>query len=247
MATHSPLRVDAPDTFEAFDELSFMTFQTAMIGTDGLVVASDRLQIYLQPETDNELRSTQATSVCKFIKNSTETVICAHAGGPYSEEMARTIAIKSRPDLVPDINSWKDHVLEIVTDVPRSGGRVTDEIIVVRRDSSDCIVVTRHSTLEPAAMTLNDRLCTGINTVSRFLPHHFWQRLPVENLKHLALLSVAFAAMEKKDSVGAGIDLLLVRNKKAFWEHYAEDDATLARAVEDFKEHNLEGLFRHSR
>ena len=59
-----------------------MTFQVALIGSDGLIVGSDRRQVYSTPGTFENHGALQPGEICKFSKGPNEEIICAFAGGP---------------------------------------------------------------------------------------------------------------------------------------------------------------------
>jgi hypothetical protein len=115
-----------------------MTFQIALIGSDGLVVGSDRMVTELKAYSGEEKAMLDRWRQPKFVKNKAESVVCFCAGGADSQNQGRHIARDYRP-----VNSE----LEWDTQIERSAKKtrritrvdVFNEIIIVRKDTPDAV------------------------------------------------------------------------------------------------------------
>jgi hypothetical protein len=92
-----------------------MTFQVALVGTDGVVLGSDRLfdDRRHQWRSDHPLYQnlSQRVAAKKIIISNDGSVVCGFAGGPESEPMARAIATNARPQGMTELD-WKNRVEE---------------------------------------------------------------------------------------------------------------------------------------
>lgn len=212
-----------------------MTFQIGMIGSDGLLVASDRRQLYHQSAAPGIPASEQPTTKFKFSRSPDESVICAFAGSPFAESLADLIALNTKPREYKNHASWREHVLDVAANA-RQASNTADEVFVIRPSVLDnMLVVTRQGIRPATGAWLKDRVCIGMDTPSRFLPHHLWKRCSVAELRPVALLAVAFASIEYPQYVGEGIDLLTVKKGKRVWERFAPFDPDIQRAVDNFQ------------
>src|SRR5579863_9029294 len=101
----APASVELSD-LAVFPKELLVTFQIALVGIDGLVVGSDRRSLHFSsPDEPSSEGAIQPDEVCKFIKSTDEDVICAHAGGPFSEVWARAIVTRCVP--VKNDVDWK--------------------------------------------------------------------------------------------------------------------------------------------
>jgi len=68
-----------------------VTFQVALVGTDGILLGSDRLALYYTPLPTGG-QATQRTETTKFRKSDDRSVICFFAGSGFAGDLAQTIA-----------------------------------------------------------------------------------------------------------------------------------------------------------
>lgn len=198
-----------------------MTFQVALIGCDGLIIASDRMMVdrrwgprafaVHQAELNQRMRGT------KTILSDHNDVVCAFAGGPAAESMARAIASDCRPEGL-SLLQWQNCVEDAVKSIRGSGYHVLDEILVARTDDWHYLLrVLVQNTEAPSFLTVEEYVCTGdILGSARFLIDHFWRKdMNVSQLKKLALLAIAYASKENPSGIGGGADIVTI---KAGWE-----------------------------
>jgi hypothetical protein len=184
-----------------------VTFQVVLIGSDGLVIGSDRMQGYATLDPPR-MAAVQRSPGFKFKKKDDERVICAFAGNPSASGTA--LQIVSNCDPTSPEPDWELSLKNAAT----KEGRKFDEAIVVRTDVFDTVwVVTKHSDVQSAqVMRIIDRFCAGDNSVARFLPFLLWRPgCPVSDLKALALLTLAYASQANPTGVGGGFDLMTLR------------------------------------
>jgi hypothetical protein len=216
------------------EEEFLMTFQVVLVGSDGLIIGSDRRILYRsQPDGHIDAGMIQPLAGSKFNKSPTGEVICASAGTPVSADVALAIAINCDPKAYTDDASWKSVVNQVAKETAEYSQQL-EEVIVVRRDvPTQAIVVS----IQPSVYStvISDFICTGISTPARFLPRHLWKRSPLNNLKTLALLTLAFAEREQPSGIGGGFDLMILEaSGKVSWENYEPDDSRLKKLREDF-------------
>jgi hypothetical protein len=217
-----------------------MTFQVVLEGTDGLIVGSDK-RVGVR-SSDARTGGIQFMRGTKFKKTKDESMICFIAGGPQALQVATAIIAKANANHLgePRDAEWPGFLEEAANTV--TSNSVGDEVIVIRKAIPDAYLVTR-SGRDVGCAQITQRLCTGVNVTARFLTQHFWQALPVERLKPLALLALDFAAQESPSLVGFGFDVLTIRNGGTTWEEYSEDDKRIREVRDGFKTSVLSSVF----
>lgn len=193
-----------------------MTFQVVLIGSDGLLVGSDRRQTYYtRGEAGIGSGSTQMNTLNKFIANDSGTLICATAGGPTAELTGRIIATECNPAAHLSEVDWKNCLGSVVANA-NLARKTTDEITIVRTDIWDraLVVVCSQSSPQPTITCIRDWLCLGLSVPARFLPWHFWRRAPISKLKNLALAALFYAEQEHPSLIGGGYDIMMLDKKK---------------------------------
>jgi hypothetical protein len=204
---------------EQFSEDQQMTFQVAFIGSDGLIVGSDRLMSYVTPNPEEPNSAWQTTQTLKFVKSADGAIVCTYAGGQLAKNMAVGICGQHVPS-GPEIN-W-ENVLYSVTRYSRPPQSVTDEIIAVRRDLTDAFWVVRKDNAASYVQKITaDPLCVGVNSPARFLARYLYQRAPVGELKPLLLLTLAYASVGSPSVVGGEFDIMTLTSDGAItWDNF---------------------------
>jgi hypothetical protein len=200
-----------------------VTFQIALIGSDGLVVGSDRMVSEMKAYPNDEKFMLDRSQQSKFVKNKGESVVCFCAGGADSQNQARDIARDCHPRGDSDLE-W-DTQLEQAAKKTRRVIRmdVFNEIIVVRKEIPDAVwLVKSDCQTQTFVSKITDRKCTGSNVVAQFLSTHLWNATrSIPDLKKLALLGLAYAARENPTSIGGSFDLMTLDRQQQFsWSRY---------------------------
>ena len=206
-----------------------MTFQVALVGTDGIIVGSDR-RIAMMGAQSGRKPEWQFIVGSKFVFTKDESVICFGAGGPQAQNIAQ--AIVNHGDPSQTYTSWCESLRNIAESVP--GNSVGDEVLVVRKSVPDVILVNRDGRIAGTSK-ISDRICTGVTATVRFLTQHFWEPAPVESLKNFALLVLDYAARERSSEVGFGFDLMVLERGIIKWERYEPDDERIRTIHERFQ------------
>jgi hypothetical protein len=207
-----------------------MTFQVALVGTDGLIVGSDRRKAVKSAEAGPKGGDVQFIAGNKFVKREDESVICATAGSPQSLQVAHAIVDRARPHEA-SILRWQDSLIEISNSTLRNYS--TGEVLVIRKHVPDVVLISLGQGLS-AAITIEDKICTGVPVTARFLTQHFWKPLPIATLKLLALLTLDYAAREQPSSIADGFDLVSITDAGAKWDRYAPNDERIMAIRERF-------------
>lgn len=173
----------------------YVTFQVALIGSDGLVVASDRRANNLT-QVAGENPGVMMNEQDKFCSNKTDTVLCFCAGGADCETQARDIVLNCQPG--EDEAQWATDLYEAAKRSRVPGSQLINEHIVIRKDIKGAVwLINSQPFCFPFVTKISDRICTGNNTPAKFLVVHLWKRnRPVIELKQLALLTLAYAEKE---------------------------------------------------
>jgi hypothetical protein len=226
---------------DCFEEETGMTFQVAIVGSDGLIVGSDRKVSFMSPKSGSKA-DWQSVSSPKFVKREDDSVVCFNAGGSRSRSIAR--AIIDRADATESLVSrWENSLIAIADSLPAENS-FNDEVLVIRKNVPDValISVARVSNAAQVLMIV-DRMCTGVAVTARFLTQHFWKPAPVVTLKRLALLTLDYAAREQPNSVGNGFDVLTVTHTGAHWENYSANDERIEQVRQAFQFAALEVIY----
>lgn len=199
-----------------------MSFQIALIGSDGLVVGSDRNAVYPTKELDHNI-TIQRFEAFKFIKNPNESLFCVGAGGPWVVEASREI-VANLP-LEPADAVWEAKLHKMAVAIPRTPQPwPADELFVCRADSCDGVwFVTKYDGSSATVQKITSPLCIGERSHARFLPAMLWDRsFSVGELEKLARLTLACAHHLNPSVVGHEVDLLTIRGGKSSFKYYAE-------------------------
>jgi len=217
-----------------------MTFQVALIGSDGLIVGSDRKTVYRSPnQYITRGRSLQFNSDTKFATKEDNSIVCFYAGGPQSSSIANAILTKADSSL--DEHQWHYSLEEIAASVP--GNSVDDEVLVVRKSNPKFVsLLTRYNQIA-SSCKIEDKICTGVPLTARFITEHLWERRPVAELQSLALLVLASAAVEHPSAVGRGFDLMTLRERSIVFERYEENDPQVIAICNRFKRATLDAIY----
>lgn len=204
-----------------------MTFQVALIATDGIILGSDRKLAIRSPEPGGHVQFTEGD---KIVFSRDKSVICGFAGGPQAQNIADAIVCCSDPD--QSLAEWHNSLVGISEKV--SGNSLRDEVLVIRKGIPDLVLVNR-TQKAATAVSVTDRICTGVPATARFLTQHFWRPDPAELLKRLALLALDYAAKERPTEVGFGFDLIVVNEGPVLQDAYYPEDQRIVNLREEFK------------
>jgi len=206
-----------------------MTFQIALVGSDGLVVGSDRKMAYRTQE-QNGKANWQFSDSDKFTQNTDGSIVCFFAGGPHAKSVADLVVTKCDPS--QNLPEWHNSLRETAQTIrAHSQG---DEIIVVRSQQRDVCLINKvgdAASLSP----IDGARCTGVIAKCRFLVEAFWERASVQGLRHLALVAMQYAACERSESVGLGFNLLVLEDGNVKWEKYTENDDRILSICDQFQ------------
>ena len=213
-----------------------VTFQIALVGRNGLVVASDRMARY-EPTPDDRAKKPlpKPLLMSKYFMNGDQSLICFAAGAATAMDLGRKISEERMliHKLGAAQSEWESALIGAasIRSIPSAGG-LADEIIVVRRDVSDAFwFVLRKSGMPPKAIKMGAYVCTGASVFAQFLPHHLWSdERSISELKTLALVTLSYAAKEDPSYVGPPFDVMtLDREGNIAWsvhqpthEHFSE-------------------------
>jgi hypothetical protein len=213
-----------------------MTFQVALVASDGILIASDR-KIAIRSSDANSPSGLQFMEGNKFAKTKDESVICFFAGGPQSSLIAAEIIEKAPKEIIdtpPRDTAWMLFLKSAAEGA--SGNSLGDEVIVVRKNIPDIFLVTRQQKAA-GAVPVPSRLCTGANVTARFLTQHFYRaNTPLRSLMPLALSTLHYAEAERPSDIGYGFDVLTVEKGTTLWQRYGLNDKRMAAIVERFRQ-----------
>jgi hypothetical protein len=199
-------------------EDSEMTFQVGLVGSDGLIVGSDRKVTHMPPNSTSGYA--QFDNQRKFETSTDEAIICAWSGThSQGQRMAREI-VGLDPHL-SDI-AWV-RTLDKLSQPTIHG---VTQLIVVRKHRPGHIVWINRGGSEGSAARVETHICAGKKLYASFLPGNFLEeKRTVDELRNLALLTLDYGASEAPTNVGGGYDLMILRSAgKVEWEHYGEHD-----------------------
>ena len=221
-----------------------MTFQVAAIGTDGIVLGSDRRQnIYSLRDSDgwDALIPGEAE---KLIYSPDREFVCGFAGGPTVEPLARSLVNQSREALSRE--SLFHTVQKLHHEIPPFG-QARDTVLLANCRVPGAVQTIDRSTAALATVTPVTRwITTGSNAVpARFLMHHFWRKAPVRELVPLLLLTLYCACNEGEGSIGQGMDIVILKDQS--WqplESYDVDGGKTEELWHQFEKCTHSLLFR---
>jgi len=213
-----------------------VTFQVAMIGTDGLLIGSDRkaaTRTFSAPDSQSQPGD-------KFCTNDEGTVLCFFAGGPQAKTIANIITVECDPT-EDNITTWH-HSLRTAAEKVKARS-VGDEILVIRPHMLDIVLVSKRDIEATVGSPLTEKLCTGVYAHSRFFVEHFWKLAPLSELRKLMLVTLAYAAQERPESVGDGFDIFTIKNGNYERETISSDAEEVLKAVGKMDEFISRNLF----
>jgi hypothetical protein len=197
-----------------------VTFQVALIGSDGLVVASDRKIAHTTPELEDSV-TFENRETDKFYEDG--AVICFYAGHDTAVRAAYAIVRDCQPRPNQSEFEWLGAVDAAAKSVGVHDSAPSNKLFVIRKDRSNCLwVVYRRSDGALMPRKVIDRACIGDNSTARFLVYQLWNRkAKVSELKRLALLTLSYASIESASSVGAPFDVMVMgKDGKPNWSRH---------------------------
>jgi hypothetical protein len=224
------------------EEEQGVTFQIALVGSDGLVIGSDRLGKYAPTWG---ARLPQSVSQPKYFVSADNSVVCFAAGGLTSIDLALQISVECEqlPESVDATElDWRKAIDKIASTLPplQVSSQIPDEILLTRTDVRDAfwlILRGPGSNTKTRVKKIRQCFCTGASTVAQFLPYHLWSnKRPVSELTKLAVLTLSYAAEEEPSSVGPPFDIMtLDATGRITWSEHGP--------MHEKFQHGLERLF----
>jgi hypothetical protein len=203
----------------AFEDFA-VTLQVVLVGTDGLVLASDRLideqRSLPRFGTHYHDRHHQQDFGSKVFVG--DHIACSFAGGPDAERIARVIFESANPRGCSD-TAWRTQIEGIVRTVHSSDFGVIDEVIILRGDNCrSALKLMRQGSLDPSFTQINcHRLAGDVVRQANFLPTHLWRdTMSIRDLVLLSLLTIAYASKENPAGIGGGADVLTLAGDAKF-------------------------------
>ena len=194
------------------EEIRTVTFQVALVGTNGIVFASDRSSPNISPpSTDDQNIAIEPGEDRKFVFSEKRTLMCSFAGAAYSRSMAMRIAATE------DTSDEALFKFGRESGINHQGNR--DEFLILDRRKLDSILlVLRQGNDVPKSAERTLWVCAGNNSIpARFIPWHFHQKRPVADLENLALVTLLYAHEESPFGIGRGFDIVFL-TKNGFSE-----------------------------
>jgi hypothetical protein len=214
---------------EEKDEELQMTFQVAMVGSDGLMVGSDKLVVDRTREPGRRTQDSQFASGDKFCANRDGSLICFYAGGPQSKSIADAVTVQGNP-AEENRAAWHYQLQKIAETILANS--VGDEVLVIR-PNVDLSLIHRTGKEVSVPPVIADRICTGVYAKSRFFVENFWERRSLKELRKLMFVALGCAAIERPESVGRGFDLLTITKEGCSWETFSENSPEIREAVDE--------------
>jgi hypothetical protein len=212
---------------ESFDEELQMTYQIAMVGSDGVLLGSDRRMFNRGPSADPTSLYVQYDAQSKFIGS--DHVICACSGDQRSARIAREIVAECDPQLSD--NAWQS-ALDKKAEMPELRGHA--ELLIVRKHRSDHAV---WMVAGPNGYTarIGEKKCIGGNSSAYFLIQRFYKKSSIRLLRNLALLTLEYAHLEFPTSVGDGYELRYIFHDQIVTEEYTDQDQRVTSLRANFE------------
>lgn len=213
------------ETLDGFD----MTFQVLLFGSDGLVLASDRLLRTrgLREMTERRRPSYQPTLGTKIHVSDDKLTVCSFAGAPYSETIARRIVTRCCPTGLSE-PSWRNSLEAATKEITEYSEQISDELFVIRTDNMTALKLIRQQKDDPTFTPIDGgSMYAGLETDAILLPKLFWRDgLKCEELRPLAVASIAQASIEAPHLIGGGIDIVEVKgNRHIETQQYSQTQA----------------------
>lgn len=207
-----------------------MTFQAVVVGSDGLIVGSDRKIANYLPNLGETQSYPQFDEQCKFIPDGDGPVICAWSGGQGAQKIARKIVLESEPGA--GNLEWETYLDHLAAEAQEC---VLDQVIVVRKNCLDHAVrLTMAQGKRGYAARIEGKMCVGVSAKASFLIEHFSRKIPVSALKRLVILTLNYGVTEFSTYVGDGYDLRIVNKDGVELEHYPVDDERVLEIRKSF-------------
>jgi 20S proteasome alpha/beta subunit len=205
-----------------------MTFQVVLVGSNGVLVGSDRKLIPRPPNIPEYPPFLQPDEQKKFITSVGDSIICAYSGDIEAQRLARSIV--RAPDLTMSDLDWLSYLDTLAKNANVPG--YYQKLIVVRKDRLNHAVVM---SLNYHAMRIDTRQCVGVQSPACFLTNNYYNnQLSVKEMRELALLTLDRAATDFPTTVGDGYDLAFITKDGAEWVNYGPGDAGIIAARQSF-------------
>jgi hypothetical protein len=203
-----------------------MKFQVVLVGSDGLLVGSDRkMPAHVRSNNDH----TPIDEPKKFIRSDDGSIICACSGELESQIFARSLV--EAPDLGLSDGEWQEHLDSLARSAWVIG---VHQLIVVRKGSLDhalWVLLGQHG----CATRIDSIQCVGTPSTASFLTANYFPKCATRNLKALAYLALDYAAAELAFSETAEYDLVSITNMAVEWETYTPNHDHIAAVRQTFR------------
>ena len=159
--------------------------------------------------------SYQPTLGTKIYVSDDNLTVCAFAGSPYSEEIARRIVTTCCPSELSE-SHWRNTLELAAKGITDYDEQSPDEFLIVRVDNMAAVKIFRQGgDLTPPTPIEDGFMWSGRETDAIIMPKMFWlSGMNCAQLRTLALLSVVQASIEAPHLIGGGIDIVTVNNER---------------------------------
>ena len=216
--------LSSPPCAEVQEEFG-MTFTVALIGQSSVIVGADRRHMAFEVDSqETGMRPWQDYDDRKIYLSDDKSVVCAYAGGPQSEPIARIIATESKPNGLSEM-AWKTELENLANKIsPDPDWRILNEVMCIRPADRLAMTVVRQGQCACYALPIKSQKCAGDRfSLARFLPKHSWREdMTTEELEALARLSVAAAHRENPTGIGGGCDVATISDGNVAFRYYSD-------------------------
>lgn len=209
------------------EEFEPMTYQVVALGTDGLILGSDRKVFSVPPSAYSANSYRQFDTQFKFVRSENDAIICACSGNQHSRRVANEIVKEADPK--QSAANWEAYLWSKCRQQIIGSG----EIVIVRSSYLDAYWITIGP--DGQVSQISDKQCVGANASACFIATHFYRRVGVDELKRFALLILDYAARELPNWIGNGYDLVILKkDQQPQWMQLSSDDHFLCSIRNSF-------------
>jgi hypothetical protein len=197
--------------YHPFWEDTPVTLQVALVGTDGIVLASDKKTVYLDDVTTTSMTS-------KILVDDSRTLALAYAGHEISQLVARRVlekpsALESKGPLI-EVEKLAEAIYkeQITEDSPYF--RTDSQLLIVQRKDLSRFHVLRMDRKKWLAELRDTREVTGHATnTACFFTERYYRKAPVAALKLLVAHTIITAGKISPSGI-EGLEILVCTPEK---------------------------------